>query len=133
MIIILVVALLLVTAVSAFIAGRLIECGKRLVETQGWLAESRLETKAYQNQSFAKQGMPPLFASDGTVKFDDSIDNTPVSQILRPPFAQAELDWENEEELPITSNQALRSFTYITPLTDEQKSEMMKEVHNIRG
>lgn len=116
-----VVLLCLVTAACAYVLGRLSELTKRLKETQTLLAHTHLEMRAYQNQLLVRQGSPPIFKENGAINLSRVPDETPIMQIMRPPFAQAELDWEDEEnEKKVT----LKSFLPTPPLTDADKERI---------
>jgi hypothetical protein len=118
----LVSALVIAVAAFAYIAGRLLERGKTVTRLESLLDTERRESRAYLNQLLTKTGQA-IFDEKGEPVINRPPDNSPAVS-LRPPFAQAELDWEAEEEAkkPITASQV-----FVPPLTNEEKQRMQKE------
>ncbi len=118
------VAALFVTAAYAFYtAGRLLERTKRLKDRDEALAKLESASRAYQNKIVERRGYSPLFDETGVILTPVPVDSSPP-QILRPPFAQAEINWEEEEEneKPLTAAEVFKP--YVPELTDAQKAEM---------
>lgn len=124
----LVVLFVLQTAVLFFLAGRLSERTKRLRETQTLLADYQLETRAYQNQLLSKQGSPPIFAEDGSIRVQPTPmpDGNPDIQIMKPPFAAANDEWDREEEKTKLTMQSL--FT-VPPLSESEKGRIRESLN----
>lgn len=124
----LVAALMLTLTALAFTVGQLIERGKRLKELQTLLAQTHLEKRAFENQLLVRQGSPPIFSEGGIVNLEHIPSDVSANQILRPPFAQAELDWENEEQKPLNAVQTLGAF--VPELSEEEKAAMLTKYQN---
>lgn len=116
--------MLAVACLATYLAGRLFERDKRLTELQTLLAQVHLEKRAYINQLLVNKGQTPIFGEKGQIIALEHVpDNTSVTQILRPPFAQAEADWEAEEE---AEKQSLAAHfgARVPPLSEEDKQRM---------
>lgn len=125
------VALLLPTAaLAAYLAGRLSERNARLTELQVSFAETRREKRALENHLLTRQGMSPIYKEDGTVAVEHLVfPDNPVMQILKPPFAAAEEQWEREEQESKTFT-AQSVGAIVPPLSDEDKEAMRRRHTN---
>lgn len=106
----------------AYCVGLLKERSSRITELHTLLAQTHLEKRAFENQLLVKQGSPPIFKENGVIALEHVPDDVPLMQILKPPFAQAELDWEEEEKESISVDKAFKTF--VPPLTEEQKADI---------
>lgn len=116
----------------AYVAGRLFERNVRIKEKDALINELSLTLKAYQNRAVENTGDAPIFSEQGIVLSKPAIvsDNAPV-QFIRPPFAQAESDWEDEEEAKKQSL-AANFGIQVPPLSNEEK-ERIKQTYPVNG
>lgn len=95
--IILVATIALLAGASGYLLGTLREREIRLTDAQAGLTAREEAIKAYQNRLLERQGVAPIFNEGGEIVLDG--EKLPFkAHILRPPFAQAEYDWEEEDE-----------------------------------
>lgn len=124
--------MLAVACLATYLAGRLLERDVRIKEKDGLISELSLTVKAYQNRAVESTGDAPIFNEQGIVLSKPAIvnDNTPV-QFIRPPFAQAEADWEAEEEVKQRSLAA--NFGIQVPPLSEEAKERIKQTYPSNG
>ena len=125
-----IVALLCFAAGSAYLLGRLFERDKRVAEKDAQITILKQSNQAYQNQLLTRQGSPPIFESDGTIRIEQVVSDSPLIGIMRPPFAQAELDWDDEEQ---EIQRSVAANPLVPALTDKQKAEILRVYDNLNG
>lgn len=120
---------LLIIAIYSFLIGRFIELSKTTNRISDSIRRLESERRALTNRLFAREGVSPIeYDADGSALPQADTGSDSPNQILRPPFAQAELDWEAEDETirPLS----MRDITEpsIPPLTERQKQELTNRI-----
>lgn len=120
------VAALVSLGAGSYIAGLLKGAYARIKERDAVIDSQAKELKAYQNKLAEKQGLTPIFDETGAIVISQPPDNSPF-QILRPPYQQAEIEWEAEEQANKPPTVAQTFGAFVPELTDEQKAAMSEK------
>jgi hypothetical protein len=120
------VAVLLLASGLAYTAGRMRELRQRIGEKDKLIETQTAGLQALTNRLTIKSGVQPVYDELGNVAIALSQPSgNPVMQILKPPIAAAEEQWEREEE---EARQAFALSSLVPPLTEADKQRMRTSI-----